>query len=190
MKTKKLIIILSFIVGALLAWQLWRQKPTAFKVVAVWPINGATGVDFNAAPRIEFDQPPTNLAFLIQPKIDYSLQIADQTATLTLNQPLQSNQHYSLTILKNNKEIFSWSFTTRKPSESEGVIEEMQAGQESYPLAKYLPYQTESFEISYEGPLLLRVVLKGANQNQVLSWIESVGVDPVSHQIEWVTPGP
>ena len=190
MKTKKLIIILSFIIGVLLAWRLFQTKKPALKVISVSPANQAAEIDFNFSPQVEFDQPPGSLSFLTQPEIDYSLQIVGKTAILALNQTLQSNTQYFLKIVSANKEIFSWSFTTRKPSESEGIIEEIQAGQESYPLAKYLPYQTEGFEISYEGPLLLRVVLKGANQNQALDWIRSLGVDPTTHQTEYVTPEP
>lgn len=57
------------------------------------------------------------------------------------------------------------------------------------PLFDYIPFVSEKFNITYTAPLKLKVTLKidsTAARNEVLQWIKLRGVDPASHQIEWV----
>ncbi|PJE69095.1 hypothetical protein COU96_01625 [Candidatus Shapirobacteria bacterium CG10_big_fil_rev_8_21_14_0_10_38_14] len=69
------------------------------------------------------------------------------------------------------------------PSE---IIESLK---EEFPLFQYLPYQTENFLIDYLAPLHLKVILKSEkNKQEVLDWIKSHGVDPATHQFDWVIP--
>lgn len=64
----------------------------------------------------------------------------------------------------------------------------------SYPLLEKTPYRTTHFELSYSGPLKLKVVMYSKNQteikNEVYSWIRENGVNPATHQIEFVEPTP
>lgn len=61
---------------------------------------------------------------------------------------------------------------------------------EKYPLLPYLPLMSEKFDLDYLSPLKLRVILKKGTKEEVLDWIRSKGVDPQTHEIEWLTPGP
>lgn len=80
---------------------------------------------------------------------------------------------------------------TKSLTEAELVQEEMEGTKESYPLIKFVPYETENFEIRYEAPLFLRVTIKKENvetiKKEVIQWIRSKGIDPVGHRIEWTT---
>lgn len=64
-----------------------------------------------------------------------------------------------------------------------------------FPLIKSLPYKTDRFSIDYKAPLSLKIEIKIATQTaeikkEVLDWIKSKGVDPETHQINWLTPAP
>ena len=187
MKTKKIIFILAFVIGILITFNLFQKSQPVIKVISALPSDNVVDVDFNISPQVHFDRPPENISFLSEPTIDFATQVENNLISLILNQPLAANTDYRIVVLAGKKEIFSWSFTTRAQTESEAIIEEMETDQQDYPLAALLPYKTKNFEISYEGPLLLRVVLKNANQKkQALDWIQSKEVDPNTHQIEWV----
>lgn len=58
----------------------------------------------------------------------------------------------------------------------------------NYPLFDFIPNKTNNWKIDYLRPLVLEIVLKKDTpeiRKEVLDWIESKGVDPASHQIEW-----
>jgi len=60
-----------------------------------------------------------------------------------------------------------------------------------FPLVEFLPYETENFYIDYIAPLHLRVTIKNKAQSErikqeVLSWIISKNVDPLTHQIDFI----
>ncbi|PIS14872.1 hypothetical protein COT64_00295 [Candidatus Shapirobacteria bacterium CG09_land_8_20_14_0_10_39_12] len=60
-----------------------------------------------------------------------------------------------------------------------------------FPLFDYLPYETDNWKITYIKSLQLEVTLKKdtpAIRQEVLDWIKSKGVDPVTHTIEWIPP--
>lgn len=58
----------------------------------------------------------------------------------------------------------------------------------NYPLFDYIPFKTENWSINYLKPLEFLVTLKTDTpeiRQEVLDWIESKGVDPKTHKIEW-----
>lgn len=62
---------------------------------------------------------------------------------------------------------------------------------ERFPLLEFLPYETNDFSADYIAPLHLQVKIKNATfsaqiKQNVLSWIESKKVDPLTHKIDWV----
>lgn len=63
-----------------------------------------------------------------------------------------------------------------------------------FPLIEKTPYQTTLFEVSYSGPLELRVIMFGENQEQIANeiniWLKENGVDPNSHTIKFTKPSP
>jgi len=64
-----------------------------------------------------------------------------------------------------------------------------------FPLIESLPYKTDRFIVDYQAPLFLKVEIKIATQTaeikkEVLDWIKSKGVDPETHQINWLIPAP
>lgn len=79
--------------------------------------------------------------------------------------------------------------------EEKGTAQEeiLESLREDFPLVDHVPYRTEEFIIDYIEPFHLKVFLKKDSPNireKVLDWIEAKGVDPESHQIDWVTPEP
>lgn len=194
MQPKTLIIILILLIISLAALNLFKKTSQPLQVISVSPLNGAENVDLDVSLEIRFNREPTTFSVLSQPEIDYSLQTSNSTVTLVLNRPLEPKTQYSLTVLSQGKAISSWSFTTRLFTEGEAIKEEIKITQKAYPLIDFVPYETENFRIAYEDPLYLRVKIKKKNvsaiKKEVLDWIRSKGVDPQTHQIEWVTPGP
>lgn len=192
MKPKILIIILAFLAILLVIFNLLNRLYQSLEVVAVFPADGATEIDLEPFLKIQFNRQPEVLVIRSQPEIDYSLQTKENTTTLVLNQPLKPETQYTLTILVQGKEVFSWSFTTRLMTESEVVEEEIEESLKDYPLISLVPYETENFEIRYEAPLFLIIKIKKGKadliKEEVLDWIRSNGVDPATHQIEWLTP--
>lgn len=182
------------LIVALAAFNLFKKPYQPLQVISVSPLNGAENVDLDVSLEIRFNRQPTTFSVLSQPEIDYSLQTSNSTVTLVLNRPLKPKTQYSLTVLSQGKTIFAWSFTTRLFTEGEAIEEEIKITQKTYPLIDFVPYETENFRIAYEDPLYLRVKIKKKNvsaiKKEVLDWIRSKGVDPQTHQIEWVTPGP
>lgn len=85
---------------------------------------------------------------------------------------------------------------TLLPSQSQGDSQRqvMEAVLEKFPLAPFLPYQTARFRIDYQAPLTLKVSLLVPQtktiEEEVSNWIETKGVVPATHQIEWFTPAP
>lgn len=192
MRPKILIIILAFLVIILAVFNLLNKLYQPVKVISVSPFNGAENIELYPSLQIRFNREPETLSFKAQPEIDYSLQTSNTTATLALNQPLKPETQYSLTILSKEKEVFSWSFTTRFLTETEVIEEEREMSKKSYPLIDFVPYETENFKITYEAPLFLQVRIKKGKVNlikeEILDWIRSKEINPASHQIEWLTP--
>jgi len=187
---KKLFLV--FLLALIIILFLLKLKQPPLQIVSVSPVNQAQNIELNPLISIQFNREPKNIFLKTQPKIDYSLIIEKNNARLTLNQNLKPATKYSLIVFSGKKKIFSWSFTTRKLTEDEAIKEEMETTQKLFPLAPFLPYETEDFQISYEEPLVLNVVLKKKNkekiEKEVLDWIASKGIDPQNHQIKWITP--
>ena len=87
------------------------------------------------------------------------------------------------------------SFSTPIPIAEEelSIFEEQeQIRITSYPLIDKTPYQTTLFEITYSGPLELKVIMFGENQEQIINevniWLKENGVDPDSHTIKFTRP--
>lgn len=64
---------------------------------------------------------------------------------------------------------------------------------EKFPLIEFIPYQTDEFSINYQAPLHLKIEIKITAKKEVikqkaLDWIQSKGVNPDTHQIDWITP--
>ncbi|MBL7150900.1 Ig-like domain-containing protein [Candidatus Microgenomates bacterium] len=193
MRTKNLIIILVLIISALIIFNLFVKKQQPIQIISTVPVNGAENVEVDASLKIYFNREPKIFSVISSPEIDYSTQINKTIAVLTLNQSLKPETKYSLTVISQEKEIYSLSFTTRAQTEAEIIEEEMAITKELYPLINFIPYETENFKIAYEAPLLLLVKMKKENnekiKKEVLDWIRSKKVDPSTHKIEWVTSG-
>ena len=62
-----------------------------------------------------------------------------------------------------------------------------------YPLAQFLPYNSDDFDVGYyTDKLTLPVTIKTPDvaraKQEVRDWIQSHGVDPSTHQLIWTTP--
>lgn len=79
------------------------------------------------------------------------------------------------------------------PEGDNKIIEYQQiVRQNKYPLIDQTPYKTSLFEVSYVGPLKLKVVMFDKNKERIKSevekWMRENGVNPESHQAEYVLP--
>lgn len=84
-------------------------------------------------------------------------------------------------------------FPTPIPQGDSGILEKQEEIRTNqYPLIDKTPYKTTFFEVSYIGPLKLRVVMfdkdKEKIKNEVEGWMRENGVEPRSHQIEYTIP--
>jgi len=66
---------------------------------------------------------------------------------------------------------------------------------EKFPLYQKVPYKTEEFLLDYSGPLHLQAKLKpGINQKEaeeaVKSFLWTEGINPATHQIDYLIPEP
>lgn len=82
-----------------------------------------------------------------------------------------------------------------KKEQGESPEELLKNLKQKFPLIEYLPYETEKFSINYQAPFSLKIKIKKTEEleiikKEVLNWIQSKGVDPTTHQIEWLTPEP
>ena len=70
--------------------------------------------------------------------------------------------------------------------------EQEQTKENYYPLLEKTPYRTPRFELSYSGPLRLKVIMYSKNQtevkNEVYPWLKENGVEPTTHQIDFLDP--
>ncbi len=88
---------------------------------------------------------------------------------------------------------FSILTPTPDPKENFDVLEEQKRIETNYyPLVSKTPYRTTLFKVTYTGPLKLTVTMFDKDQNkiknEVYKWIAENGVDPNTHQIEFVKP--
>lgn len=64
---------------------------------------------------------------------------------------------------------------------------------EDFPLVEFIPFDGPDFSLDYIGKLHLEARLAAdtaANRRKVLDWIWDKGVNPATHQINWVTATP
>jgi hypothetical protein len=66
-----------------------------------------------------------------------------------------------------------------------------EAIQQGYPLFSFTPHRETNWTLDYVDALHLVVTVKGtiteAVKTEVLSWIREQGVDPATHQLDWVS---
>jgi len=102
------------------------------------------------------------------------------------------NTTYSIQIVDqpSKQMIGRWSFTTIKGQEDLQLREEIDKLQAvNYPLLPFSPPDSALFYFIYTGPRQIKVFLKGNTeiaQQEAITWIQSVNVDPATHQIEWI----
>ena len=199
--TLRLIFVLALIAGILWGIKLFLLKPTAPpQVVFVSPSNHEENISTVSKIKIDFNQPieKNEINVNLSPSTETLISFENNQKTLTLvpKKPFHSNTTYTIEVFnKNNKPLWRSFFTTEKlqgdptiPYESEKYT------QTNYPLLEFIPYETESFSVTYSQPLTLKVTLKKGTkeiiESTVLNWIKSHGIDPSTHKIDWVTPGP
>lgn len=87
------------------------------------------------------------------------------------------------------------TFVKKEKEQGESPEDLLKSLKQEFPLIEFVPYQTDEFSINYQAPLYLKVKIKTPTKTEsikqeVLNWIQSKGVDPNTHQIDWLTPEP
>jgi len=197
----RLIFVLALIAGILWGIKLFLLKPTIpLQVVFVSPSNQERNISTTSKIKIDLNQPvkKNEININLSPPTEISISSENNPKTLILvpEKPFYSNTTYTIEVFdKNNKLLWRSFFTTEKlqgnpviPYESEKYT------QTNYPLLEFIPYETESFSVTYSQPLTLKVILKKETKETiepiVLDWIKSHNIDPSTHKIDWITPEP
>lgn len=197
---KKLILILLVFIGLLVGLTLRQKSQRKIPmVVSLLPLAGASNVHPDTKIEISFEETVNlhDFSFQMEPSFSFQKVLSDDQRQIILN-PERLLRYDTLYIVKvidlpSNQTLANWSFTTRPGQDDPEMrreIDELQ--QEEYPLLPFTPPDDASFYFLYTGPRQLKVFLKGdaaAAKQEVLEWISSKGVDPASHQIEYVIPG-
>jgi hypothetical protein len=188
-QTKKIIIglLLIIILITLIVVSSSRKKPLG--IVQVYPNPESKNVDVKTDINVIFDQEPSlkDISFKINPEFEFKQELFDRSLVITPKENLQGNTTYHIDVLIEKENIFSWTFSTRKLSESEVIEIEVEETQRMYPLANYLPLKTDSYRLTYIKPMVLQVTLKTGSEmeveEEIKEWIKSKGIDPSTHQI-------
>lgn len=82
---------------------------------------------------------------------------------------------------------------TLKPQGDSGIVEKQEEIRTNqYPLLGKTPYKTTLFEVTYTGPLKLKVTMfdedKEGVKEEVEKWLMENGIKPETHQIEFIKP--
>jgi hypothetical protein len=198
--TKKIIIGLAAIVAILLIFSFWKTRQRKIPAVtSVSPSAGETGVSLSPQIKISFNQlvELNDLSFRAKPSFSFQTSLADNKREMLVkpNELLHYNTTYEaeVTDQPSKQLIASWSFTTMSGQGDPGLrrkIDEQQT--EQYPLLPFTPPDEASFCFTYTGPLQIKVFLQGETETakkEALDWIRLKGIEPTTHQIEWLTPG-
>jgi hypothetical protein len=86
---------------------------------------------------------------------------------------------------------FSLPTPTLNEGKGDSPLEILSSLKKNFPLVEFLPYETENFYLDYIAPLHLRAKIKKATistqiKQEILNWINSKGIDPQTHKIDFI----
>jgi len=125
--------------------------------------------------------------------------------SFSLLDKLTNNQRSLFELRYKGTTIYSWSYqiniedtvtaessgtVTSELGDPDAVQKIAESVLERYPLVKYVPFENDSFSLDYTAPLTLSVRIKSGDKTsvkwQVYEWLKEKGVDPDSHDINWI----
>ncbi len=177
-----------------------NQKP--FSIISSSPVNNQKDVPTGEiAITLESDQEILSLASFnleVSPTLPFYWKILDQFPAKKIVAQvyggLKPSTSYTVTLKDSfGATVSTLTFTTapQEPSSATGyeIAVEEENNQKYYPLTPYLPYSTPSFDMDYTNKLTLTVEVKSGDINTIKaaveSWIQSHGVDPKTHTINY-----
>ena len=204
-KTKKLLVMLSLIIVAvlLLFIKLFFTPKNKLILLNVNPKNNQENISTTPVINFSFNQEINNQGWTVQttPEVSFSLETYQKTLTLKTERPLELNTGYLIEITNKNYNGFFYRLgfktigedqtpsPTPNPEKTRKHYENL--AKETYkdmPLFDYMPCREKNFSMDYISPLTLLVTLKKDTpeaRREVLEWIEEKGIDPSTHQINW-----
>jgi hypothetical protein len=187
---------------------LFPLDQTIPNVVSISPRSASTIESQLAEIEIKLDQEVSDVAsfsLYTVPEIKTEKTKSEKGLVFKLLQELENNQKYLFELKYKNITIYSWSYQTNiqqtiptsSPATGSSEIGDPEAVEkiaksvlERYPLVKYVPFENDNFALDYSAPLILSVKIKSGDKTdikwQVYEWLKEKGVDPDSHQIEWL----
>jgi len=201
-----LIILLAVIATVLFVIQLAsNEQQFQLGVVSVEPLSGAIEespsrivITFNRSI-----EPQDQIELIISPQVQVKENIEEDKVIYEFVSELEGKYYFE--IKANGQSMYSWNYeipvqavpTTSPSQNSESprgdpqiIYDDAEEIYNNYPLIKYMPYSSDNFAINYLEPLKLGVKIKGTDveaiKQEVLQWIEDMGVDPSSHEIIWL----
>lgn len=200
-KRVRTIALLAFLAVIALFLKIIIGKEAPPTIIKTSPENGEQNVSLSSKIALFFDKEglrTEDWQITIQPSFNFSLKTNTNILEAENKEPLQEQTKYNIEIKNRRFKNFYYffSFTTTPKAETlvggrgdPDFYEEIQKEiAVTYPLLRYMPYKTSSWSIHYLKPLKLIVYLKRdtpETRKEVLDWISSKGVDPVTHTIEW-----
>ena len=169
-----------------------RPQPPIVK--AAEPPSGAINLSLKQQVKIFFEKTvvPSEITLRTEPQADFSYNFDSKNTVLTIipRSSWQANTDYQLNLRfrSQKKPFFTLLFQTIANQTDEALINRLEQNKaDNYPLLKYLPAQTDSFILGYQGPRTLYAILlaedKQKAQEEILQYIQSKGVNPAYHKI-------
>lgn len=203
------LILLAFAASILgLIKLLFPLDQTIPNVISITPRSASVIEDQLDSIEVKLDREVSDMAnfsLYTVPEIETEKSKSESGLVFKLLQKLENSQKYLFELRYKNIPIYSWSYQTNiqqvsptsSPATASSEIGDPEAVEkiaksvlERYPLIKYVPFENENFYLNYSDPLVLSVKIKSGDKTdikwQVYEWLKEKGVDPDSHEIEWL----
>lgn len=201
-KTLKVIAGLIILFFAVLGIRFAISKqPVPLQVISVSPEGNSESISVSQEITINFNKElnkMSEISFSINPDIANIPTLTNENKSIVIKHdgPFHSGTSYTI-IVSNQKKQTLWqsTFTTESLQGDPAIPYESARNTEiNYPLLKETPHVTKNISVIYKGPLTLEVTLiKGTKEEaiaEIEKWLESKGVNPSTHKIEWYAPTP
>lgn len=181
---KKIIVILLLLIGILVTLNIViKGRPNISRVEP----EKTSGLSLTPTFTFYFDKKPENITVETSPKFEFSQALEEKVIIVKPKEKLKPETKYRITLNYKNKPIYIYSFITRQVEKTEYFDKKQEKIKEDHPLIEYMPLENQYYQLTYSGPMQLKVYLKQATKQEALArirqWMKDKGQDPESHEI-------
>ncbi len=188
-----------FAIGTILSFLFWicisvlGNMTSPPKVLSVYPQNQSKNFNPSESIIVTLDKSISekDLKIALSPKTDGKVAKSDKKDyTFTPNNSLHTNTTYQIDVYFKNNLLSKTIFSTIQ-SDSDPVVAQIleQWTQDNYPLANFLPYKTEAYELYYKKEKTLAIHILDSNISEqeakdiANTFIKENNVDPSTHEV-------